>query len=143
MVALSDVKRTEYERYAPTFWRKAPNGVELQTPYFQTLIVKDEIIALVYEEAGSIEGFIIASVTDAPGVYDPGSHVIVVDDFTVSEAEQWPTIGAALLTEARSRAREQGANLAIVVCGHLDEPKRAMLRACGFSIASEWYVNPA
>ncbi len=143
MVQLSDAKRTEYERYAPTFWRKAPNGAELQRPYFRTLIVKDEIIALVYEEAGSIEGFIIASVTDAPPVYDPGSRVIVVDDFTVSQAEQWRTIGATLLAEAQHRARERGADLAIVVCGHLDEPKRAMLRACGFSIASEWYVYPA
>jgi GNAT superfamily N-acetyltransferase len=143
MTELADAKRTEYEQYAPTFWRKAPNGAELQAPYFKTLITKDDVIALVHDEAGHIQGFIIASITTAPPVYDPGSQVIVVDDFTVSESEQWPTVGASLLEEARNRAAERGAALSIVVCGHLDEPKRAMLRACGFSLASEWYVNPA
>lgn len=143
MIELAAAKRAEYEQYAPTFWRRAPNAAELQTPYFKMLVAKDDVIALVYAEAERIQGFIIASVTTAPPVYDPGSQVIVVDDFTVSAPEQWPTVGAALLTEARSRAKARGAALSIVVCGHLDEPKRAMLRACGFVLASEWYVNPA
>ena len=49
----------------------------------------------------------------------------------------------ALLNAARAAARERGAALSIVVCGHLDQPKREMLAASGFSLASEWYVNPA
>lgn len=143
MIELADAKRGEYEQYAPTFWRKAPDGAERQRPYFQDLLTKEHVIALVHEEGGAVQGFIIASVTTAPPVYDPGSQVIVVDDFTVAEAEQWPTVGAALLLEAREQAKARGAMLSIVVCAHLDEPKRAMLRASGFVIASEWYVNPA
>ena len=39
------------------------------------------------------------------------------------------------------QARQRGAAQTVVVCGHLDQPKRAMLAQVGFSIASEWYVQ--
>jgi hypothetical protein len=28
-----------------------------------------------------------------------------------------------------------------VVCGHLDEPKRAMLARAGYGVASEWHTK--
>jgi hypothetical protein len=34
------------------------------------------------------------------------------------------------------------AALAVVVTGHLDQPKREMLRECGLELASEWWVTP-
>jgi predicted N-acetyltransferase YhbS len=142
MIVLADAKRDEYALYAPTFWRKAPDGADKQAPYFAALLERGEVIALVHEDDSTITGFVIASITTAPPVYDPGGPVCLIDDFTVAVPQDWPTVGSALLRAARSRAQEQGASLAIVVCGHLDEPKRAMLRACGFAVASEWYVNP-
>lgn len=142
MVELSDAKRTEYAQYAPTFWRKAPDGAEKQALFFRSLLAQSHVIALVHDEGPDVTGFIIASMTTAPPVYDPGGPVCVIDDFTVVEPDAWPTIGAALLTEARSQAQARGVVLAIVVCGHLDEPKRMMLSECGYRVASEWYVHP-
>lgn len=142
MVALSDVKRTEYERFASTFWRKAEGAVEGQETFFRALLGCPNIIALVWDE-GEVEGFIVGSIVPPPPVYDPGKNVCVVDDFVVSDPKRWPTVGAAFLNAVRERAEGLEAHLSVVVCGHLDESKRAMLRGCGFAVASEWYVNPA
>jgi len=142
MIVLADIKRTEYERFAPTFWRKAADGAEQQAAYFTSLLQRPEVIALVYEEVDGLVGFVIATITQAPPVYDPGGPVCVIDDFTVATANDWATIGASLLRAIRTRAHARGVTLAVVVCGHLDEPKRAMLQANDFAIASEWYVNP-
>lgn len=142
MAELADLKRTEYERFSPTFWRKAEGAVEGQKAFFGTLLERPSTIALVWDEGG-VDGFIIGSVVPPPPVYNPGKNVCVVDDFVVSSPATWATVGAALLNAVQEQAKEQGANLSVVICGHLDEPKRAMLRANGFAIASEWYVNPA
>lgn len=142
MAELADLKRTEYERFSPTFWRKAEGAKEGQVTFFRALLERPNVIALVWDE-GEVTGFIIGSVAPPPPVYDPGKHVCVVDDFVVADPVIWPTVGAALLNAVRERAEGLGARLSVVVCGHLDEPKRAMLRDNGFSVASEWYVNPA
>ncbi len=142
MAELSDLKRTEYERFSPTFWRKAEGAKEAQATFFRALLERPNVIALVWDEAG-VEGFIIGSIVPPPPVYDSGKNVCVVDDFVVSRPEVWSTVGMALLNAVREQADGLGAQLSVVVCGHLDEPKRMMLRASGFSIASEWYVNPA
>jgi len=143
MVTLSDLKRTEYERFSPTFWRKAEGASEKQTVFFQALLQQPNVAVFVSEESTEMDGFIIVKVFPPPPVYNPGKYVSMVDDFVVREPEQWATFGVALLTAAREWAEEQGASLSVVVCGHQDEPKRAMLRNLGFSLASEWYVNPA
>jgi len=84
---------------------------------------------------------VIATVVEAPPVYDPGGLTCLVDDFVVADPREWETIGATLLSEANRQARERGAVQAVIVCGHQDQPKRAMLAAGGFSVASEWYVK--
>lgn len=142
MAELADLKRTEYERFSPTFWRKAEGAVGGQMKFFRDLLERPNVIALVWGE-GEIDGFIIGSVVPPPPVYHPGKNVCVIDDFVVSSPEKWATVGTALLNAVRERAGEQGANLSVVISAHLDEPKRAMLRENGFAIASEWYVNPA
>lgn len=142
MIALADEKRTEYAQYAPTFWRKAADGPVKQHEFFRSLLTKPNVIALVREDDASIDGFVLASIIDAPPVYDPGTQVCVIDDFTVAQAEAWTTVGRALLEAVREHAAARQANLTVVVCGHLDQAKRAMLQAAGFGIASEWYVNP-
>ncbi len=48
----------------------------------------------------------------------------------------------ALLDAASAKARERGEVQTVVVCGHRDGAKRAMLAAAGYTIASEWYVRP-
>jgi GNAT superfamily N-acetyltransferase len=141
LVDLSERKRIEYQAYQPRFWRKAADSREKQLPFFERLIESDRVIALVYEEAGRVNGFVIASLVDAPPVYDPGGQTCLIDDFVVYEPSDWAMIGTVLLIAAIQEARERGAVQTVVVCGHGDGPKRSMLAKVGFSIASEWYVR--
>jgi GNAT superfamily N-acetyltransferase len=141
MVDLSEQKRLQHQSYQPTFWRKAADSREKQLPHFERVIGSDRVIALVHERAGTIDGFVIATVVEAPPVYDPGGLTCVVDDFVVADPQDWEAIGAPLLSEAYREASAQGAVQTVVVCGHQDQPKRAMLAGDGFSIASEWYVK--
>ncbi len=142
MVALAEVKRIEYQGYSPVFWRKAPNSSSSQETYLSKLLDDAQIIALLAEEDCDIRGFILASMTHAPPIYDPGGPVCIIDDFTVATPQEWGTIGGALLQAVQEQAKGRGAVLSIVVCGHKDQPKRQMLQNAGLSIASEWYVNP-
>lgn len=141
MVDLSEQKRTQYQSYQPIFWRKAAGSREQQIPHFERVVGSDRVIALVHERAGSIDGFVIATLVEAPPVYDPGGLTCLIDDFTVADPQEWEAIGARLLREAAREAGARGAVQAVVGCGHQDEPKRAMLAAGGFAIASEWYVK--
>jgi GNAT superfamily N-acetyltransferase len=139
---LSEQKRAAYEAFQPVFWRKATESRAAQTPYFEELIRRDNILALVHETDGAIDAFVIAALVPAPSVYDPGGLTCMIDDFCVCEASDWEAAGRALLNRVAALAVERGAAQAVVVCGHLDQPKRAMLAAAGFGIASEWYVKP-
>ena len=141
MVGLSEQKRTQYEKYQPAFWRKAEDSREQQTPYFESLLEEEPVIALVHEQDGKIDGFIIATLVSAPSVYDPGGLTCMVDDFVVSAAENWQETGVNLLKAVMRKAKDRGAVQGLIVCGHLDQPKRTMLQSQGFSIASEWYVR--
>jgi hypothetical protein len=60
----------------------------------------------------------------------------------VTPAGKWPTTGAELLRAGLAEAGRRGAIQAVVVTGHLDQPKRQALQACGLEIASEWWVTP-
>jgi GNAT superfamily N-acetyltransferase len=138
---LAESKREEYQRYQPSFWRKAGDSREKQAPYLVTLIESDRVIFRVHEAEGVVEGFIVASLTTAPPVYDPGGPVCLIDDFAVKDPADWAAIGRALLADVIAEARARGAILAVVVAGHLDEPKRAMLAGEGYGIASEWHTK--
>jgi ribosomal protein S18 acetylase RimI-like enzyme len=141
LVALSSAKRTLYQAYQPQFWRRAADADERQEPFLKRLIARENVIALVYEQGDTILGFVIAQLVPAPPVYDPGGLTCSIDDFCVEGDADWPGIGRALLEAAIAEAQAHGAAQTVVVCAHLDEPKRAMLSASGFSIASEWYVK--
>lgn len=142
MLVLAETRRRRYATYQPTFWRPAPDAVERQRPYFAGLIDDDAVITIVANTRDALAGFAIGTIVSAPPVYDPGGPTCVVDDFTVAESEQWPTVGVELLREVRRTARQKGAAQIVVVCGHLDQPKRMALDAAGLSIASEWWVAP-
>jgi len=86
-------------------------------------------------------GFLIATLAAAPPVYDPGGLACIVDDFTVADSADWPTVGADLLRAIRHAASGRGAAQIVVVTAQLDEAKRATLAASGLSVASEWWVG--
>jgi GNAT superfamily N-acetyltransferase len=147
LVALSESKRTQYAAYQPQFWRKAADSAAAQTPYFHELLARENVLVYAAVEqtvsaADAIVGFVIAALVPAPAVYDPGGLTCLIDDFCVAQPTQWATVGRDLLTTVTRQAARRGAAQVVVVCGHLDEPKRAALRAAGLTIASEWYVGP-
>ena len=143
MVALSDARRTEYATYSPVFWRKAADGTEKQAAFFtQRQLRDDNVITLVAEDDGTIQGFVMAGIHHAPPVYDPGGPVCSIDDYMVATPALWPTLGVELLNAATAQAKERGAVLVIIVCPHLEAAKRTMLHEQGATIASEWFVKP-
>jgi hypothetical protein len=142
IVNLADHKRQQYATYAPTFWRNAAASKEKQAPFLRDQIARPNVIALVDQIDDHIVGFVIGAIVDAPPVYDPGTKVCTIDDFVTEHSGEWESVRRALLKSIRAEAVKRGAGLTVVICGHLDEDKRAMLRAEGFGIASEWYVSP-
>ena len=142
MTRLASIRREQYARYQPVFWRPAVGASDIHGPYLAGLVANDEVIALIAEEAGQLTGFLIATLTGAPPVYDPGGPTCQVDDFAVVTDARWPTTGVRLLRAGLAQAARRGAVQAVVVTGHLDQAKRAALRECGLDIASEWWVTP-
>jgi len=142
IAAMAARRRLQYSTYQPVFWAPAPNAEEVHKPYLSALIANEGVISLVSESSGELTGFVIASLGDAPAVYDPGGRTCMIDDFAV-EPGRWNSTGAQLLKAAIELAGASGAIQAVVVTGHLDNEKRDALRACGLSIASEWWVTSA
>lgn len=141
MVELSERKRTEYEQQQPIFWRKAQGSASAQSSYFEHLLTLENIIALVYERDGTINGFVIAGLHSAPPVYDPGGLTCDIDDFAVVHPSLWNSVGRALLDRAIAEARARNAVQVVVVTGGHDVHKRETLAAMGLSLASEWWVS--
>ena len=141
MIALAEARRHQYQQYQPVFWRKAPDSAEKQSPFLTQQLSSERVIARVFEREGRIDGFVIGQLVPAPPVYAPGGPVLSVDDYCIASGTDWEATGRPLLEAVEAAARERGAVLTVVVCGHLDEPKRSMLRGQGFTIASEWYVR--
>jgi GNAT superfamily N-acetyltransferase len=142
MATLAALRREQYARYQPLYWRPAAGVQDKHRAYLASLVASDKVITLVSEEAGQLSGFLIATLTSAPPVYDPGGLTCQIDDFVVAPAAKWPTTGAELLRAGLAEAARRGAIQAVVVAGHLDQPKRQALSACGLEIASEWWVTP-
>ena len=142
MTALASIRREQYARYQPLFWRPAAAAPGKHRTHLGRLVASDEVITLVSEEAGQLTGFLIAALNPAPPVYDPGGLTCDIDDFMVTPATRWPTTGVRLLRASLAEAGRRGAVQAVVVTAHLDQPKRQALRACGLEIASEWWVTP-
>lgn len=142
MVALGEQKRTRYEQFQPVFWRKAPDSAAKAGAFLAAQLTRDNVIALVHQRDGAVDGFVVAALVPSPPVYAPGGPTLAIDDFWVDGGADWEGVGAALLAEAVRLGKERGAAQLNVVTGHLDEPKRAMLQAAGLTMASEWWVKP-
>ncbi len=141
IVELSEQKRLQYEAYQPVFWRKAADSAGQQRVFLEQLVERDNVIGMVYERGGVVEGFIIGSLIPAPPVYDPGGSTCSVDDFVVAE-EAWDSVGGELLEAVAAAARARGAAQMVVVSAHLDTRKREALANRTYAIASEWWVKP-
>jgi hypothetical protein len=142
LLELASQRRVDYERAQPQFWRQSADAIERQRPYFARQLADERIIALVHEHDGAIDGFLIATLIAAPPVYAPGGDTCLVDDFAVADPTDWPTTGTALLAATRALALALGATQLVVISGHHDAPKRAMLAASNHAIVSEWWLTP-
>jgi hypothetical protein len=140
MTAMATDRRSRYAKYQPVFWRPASDAEQVHRPYLAELIDDQEVITLVSDDSSRVVGFLIATIGDAPAVYDPGGQTCMVDDFVVA-AGRWATTGVLLLRSAIEHAARRRAIQAVVVTGHLDQDKREALKTCGLSIASEWWVT--
>jgi hypothetical protein len=140
MTAMASARRDQYAEYQPVFWRPASGAEQIHRPYLAQLVNDQDAITLVSEDSALFTGFVIATIADAPAVYDPCGPTCMIDDFVVAQ-DRWATTGVLLLRSAIQRAAERGAVQAVVVTAHLDQAKRDALRSCGLSIASEWWVT--
>jgi len=141
ILVLADARRREYAAYQPVFWRLAADAIAQQRPHLAALIDDEAVITLVAVTDQEVVGFAVGTLVPAPPVYDPGGPTCLVDDFTVADPNDWPTVGAHLLRAVGRHAAQRGAAQIVVITAHLDQPKRAMLTASGLSTASEWWVG--
>ena len=141
MVSFSDIKRLDYEKAQPQFWRHAPEAEETQLRWFEKLLAKDDHLILVARQNDQVTGFIIGRLLITPEVYNPGGLTLMIDDFCISEQHNWESTGGALIGELRQSAKEKGAAQVLVVCGAHDEAKRKFLKDSRLQVASEWYVD--
>ncbi|OJV16123.1 MAG: hypothetical protein BGO27_02680 [Alphaproteobacteria bacterium 33-17] len=143
LVTLSKMKRLNYEKAQPIFWRYAGEGGDnKQKEWFTELLEKQDYLMLTAEgKDKEIMGFIIGRLIPAPEVYDPGGLTLMIDDFYVKSETLWKTVGSELLEKIKLEAKSKAAVQILVVCGAHDEPKRKFLIGQKLTIASEWFVG--
>ena len=142
IIGLAERSRRQYQKYQPTFWRKAADSVDKSRAFFTTLLAEPGTYFLVAVEGRQMLGFAIARKFAAPPVYAPGGDTYLIDDFCVAEPHHWLTIGEALLSHATTLIHEHGAAQVVVTCGDRDLPKAEMLRRSDLTIASNWWTKP-
>ncbi len=144
MLQLAAEKRRQYESYQPVFHRRASDAAAkaAQEQYFAELIMRDDIIVLVAETAGTVVGFATAEIHTAPAVYDPGGPAAIIDEYCVAVPELWDTVGRQLLEAVEAELRRRGVAVVVVVCSPRDIAKRASLINRGMSVATEWFAGP-
>jgi len=150
-VAASDLDRVEdfcqekfhrYTAYQPLYYNVASDSRAKHLLYLAAQMTAGKQIMLVHENAGRIDGFLMANILAPPPIYDSKLVTCMVDDFVVADPSLWPTTGAALLDEAERLAKSRGAIQTVAVCGHGDESKRQFLASRGLTISAEWYTKP-
>jgi GNAT superfamily N-acetyltransferase len=124
-VELVERSRRQFQKYQPTFWRKAANSAAATETFFTRL-----------------EGFLIARKFPNPPVFDPDGDTWLIDDFCVAEPHLWLSVGEALLSHATTLIHEHGGVQIVVVSADRDLAKTEMLRRSDLSIASNWWTKP-
>ncbi len=141
ITVLLQKRREAYQHYSPTFWNIADRAAERQEPFIRRLVGNADVLTIVHEDDGVVNGTLVANTMDAPPVYDPGGKVCMIDDYVVDQPELWEGVGTRLLEHCREWAKAQGCVLQIIVCAQKDTPKSTMLKGAGAEVASEWYVK--
>ena len=142
VVAIIENQRRQYQKYQPTFWRKAAGSAAASKTHFTGLLVEADTYFLVATEGQQILGFLIARKFSAPPVHAPRGDTYLIDDFAVLEPQLWLGIGEALLSHATTLLHEHGAAQIVAVCADRDLPKAEVLRRSDLSIASNWWTKP-
>ena len=93
ITTLASIRREQYARYQALFWRPAAGALDKHLGYLASLIGDDKVITLVGEESGQLTGFLVATLTGAPPVYDPGGATCQIDDFVVVPDARWQSTG--------------------------------------------------
>ena len=141
-IGLAEHSRRQYQKYQPTFWRKAADSIDKTRTFFTRLLAEPETFFLVAVEGRQMLGFLIARKFPAPPVYARGGDTYLVDDFCVVEPHHWLSTGEALLSHAATLVHEHGAAQIVVTCGDRDLAKAEMLRRSDLTIASNWWTKP-
>jgi GNAT superfamily N-acetyltransferase len=137
--AMAEARRVRYAAFEPVFGRRKPGSEAMSAQWFAHLLSRPETVFLMAEWGGSPTGFLIASPVPTPPVFDAGPTA-VVDDFCVEDPALWPSVGQALLREARTRLKDRGIRQIVVVSGDKDVEKTAFLASERLSLASTWWV---
>ncbi len=141
---LMESRRVQYQAFQPTFWRVAPDAVDRHVPFLREVLGSPDTIAIVADrDDGGLAGAVLARIVPSPPVYAPGGPTCVIDDYWLADTSAWQTLGVTLLSEVERVAKEVfAAAQAVVVCAQQDGPKRSMLQAETYSVASEWWTKP-
>ncbi|MBI2735234.1 MAG: N-acetyltransferase [Rhodospirillales bacterium] len=141
-VELVERSRRQFQKFQPTFWRKAEHSAASTETFFTKLLAEPATLFLVAVESNQHQGFLIARKFPNPPVYDPGGDTWLIDDFCVAEPQLWLSIGEALLSHATTLIHEHGGVQIVVVSADRDLAKTEMLRRSDLTIASNWWTKP-
>lgn len=140
-VGMIEARRRLYETFEPRFWRKADHSAAMSTAFFDHLATDAGALFLVSESEAGINGFLIAMTVQNPPVYAPGGPTAQIDDFCVTDPSLFPTVGAALLDEARARLTASGFTQMVVVCAARDMARTAFLESQSLSLTTTWWTT--
>lgn len=141
MARLAETFREKLEAWQPVYWRRAEGSAELSENYFRQLMANEENCALVNEDYAGVDGFLIATLVDAPPVFDPGGKTCLIDDFAVAEDELWATVGEALVERASAWAKTKGATQTVVITPLDYDAKLGFLKGRDMTPAASWWVK--
>jgi hypothetical protein len=143
IAALAHARRLDAESAQTRFWKRAADAHEVHTSFLASQVLDDGVLTLVAADPREgMLGYLFATLTTAPPVYDPGGLTGSVDDFAVVRPGLWLSTGTELLREAKALLVARNATQIVVVTGRHDQAKREALAAVGLTIASEWWVQP-
>ena len=125
-----------------TCGKELPLDQEPLRSHLAMLVENGDVITLVSEEDGAVNGFLIASLQNPPPVYKPGGKTCVIDDFTVADDTLWQDAGRGLLREALTQAAAKGAAQSVVISPDAYTAKKKLLESEGLLLTSGWWTVP-
>lgn len=141
MVRLIESARLMRQEFRPVFWRLSEDSAEKTKDWFSSLVGSDDAVCLVAIVECQLRGFVIATKTPAPPVYDPGGSTWTVDDFAVSEEGEWKTLGKKLLESVVQALKDRDARQLVGVSAHSDEGRTKVFESLGLEATSVWFTR--